>query len=31
MSEREFWIAIRRALLAIAAAIKERFIDKTDD
>jgi len=26
--EREFWVAVRRALLAICAAIKKRWIDK---
>ena len=28
MTERAFWIAIRRALLAICAAIQKRYIDK---
>ena len=30
MAEREFWIAIRRALLAICAAIQRRYIDKEE-
>jgi len=31
MGEREFWIAVRRALLAICAAIQKRYIDKKEE
>ena len=31
MSEREFWIAVRRALLMIAAAIEKRYIMVDDE
>lgn len=28
MSDREFWLAIRRALLAMAAVIERKYLDK---
>ena len=30
VTDRAFWLAIRRALLAICAVIKQRYIDKEE-